>query len=288
MTRSSLTIVAGCVVVSWVVLAAGGCDSSELVADAGQSDAAPAVEEQCLDAEATEPPLVLWAGLFEQEANATFATQFTTDARRCQWTSLGANCILHDCLASGWTGTAATLKGVSAGHVRIGNGTGADDFVDPDANGVYGVRAFDTPRWSAGDTITFTAAGATIPPFTLSIGVPSLLQATDPGRPDAGVKPEIDRRAALTVSWAPTDEKVLVAFVQEPHTSADLWDRQELWCIFDGSAGTGTVPIEALQTLKTIGSSLNFLHYNRRCYGVGGYHLQAAAVNGAWWPVTVK
>jgi hypothetical protein len=69
------------------------------------------------------------------------------------------------------------------------------------------------------------------------------------------------------------------------------WDRQELWCIFDGSAGTGTVPVAALQTLKadaSLDSALCIGHYNRRCYGVGGYHLQATATNGVWWEATVK
>jgi hypothetical protein len=287
MRRSRLVIVAGCAVASWVALAAGGCGSSESAADAGQGGGPPPVEEPCLDAEAVEPPLHLWSGRWNDDCNATFNTVLTADARRCQWTSLGDHCARYDCLERDWTGEAAAMVGFSAGMVKIGNGFGADEVLAaPAANGAYTQGSFSGPRWNAGDTITYTAAGATIPAFTLSIGFPSPLLATDPARPADGVTPELDRSVPLTVSWPPTDQKVLVVFNQG---NGATWDYQELWAIFDGPAGAGTMPVAALQTLKTgLATSLNIFHYNRRCYEVGGYHLQAMAANGVTWVVKVK
>jgi hypothetical protein len=288
--RSIFEIVASCAFVSWVVLAAGGCGSSEAAADAGQGDGPTPVEEPCLDADATEPPLRLFASRWgDEDCNAGFMTHLTTAARRCQWTSLGARCVRYDCLEHDWTGEAATMMGISAGMVTVGNGIGADEVLAaPGADGVYDRTDISGPRWNGGDTITFTALGATIPAFTLSIGMPSPLQATDPARPADGVTPELDRSAPFRISWPPTDEKVLVIVHQGPSSGA-TWDYLELQCLFDGPAGAGTVPVEALQTLKTgLASSLNIAHCNRRCYGVDGYHLQAMARNGVSWEVRVK
>jgi hypothetical protein len=290
MRRSSLGSVAGCAVVSWLVLAAGGCGSSESAADAGQGP--PPVEEQCLDAP-PEPPLQLWTSRWSEESAATFVTHFTTEARRCQWTSLDAHCFVSNCLERDWTGEAATMVGISAGMVTIGNGFGADVVLAaPGADGVYDDLGFSGSRWNAGDTITYTAPGATIPAFTLSIGFPAPLQATDPAPPAAGVIPELDRSAPLTISWPPTDEKVLIGVSQSwRRGGVDNWDRLDLACRFDGAAGAGTVPVAALQTLKTdsgLATTFCLGHQNRRCYDVGGYHLQATATNGVMWEVTVK
>ena len=184
-------------------------------------------------------------------------------------------------------GRARASRRRRAGRVTIGNGVGADEVLAaPAADGVYTQRDISGPRWNAGDTITFTAVGATIPAFTLSIGFPSPLLATDPARPAAGVTPELDRGAPFTISWPPTDEKVLVVFNQGDGAN---WDYQELWGIFDGPAGAGTMPVAALQTLKTgLATSFNIFHYNRRCYEVGGYHLLTMARNAVSWEVTVK
>jgi hypothetical protein len=60
--------------------------------------------------------------------------------------------------------------------------------------------------------------------------------------------------------------------------------------MFDGAAGTGTVPVAALQRLKTSLTSSGYCigHYKRRCYSIGGFHLQATAVNGSSWDATFK
>jgi hypothetical protein len=193
-------------------------------------------------------------------------------------------------LTSCWAGAAATMKGTSAGKVTIGNGSGQDAEQLPDADGVYTPKTWSTQRWKAGDTITFTAEGAAIPAFTVTVGFHTPVVATDPLAPDAGAKPAINRSTPMTFTWTSTDEKVIVMYVQVPTSSSPMWDRRELWCIFDGAAGTGTVPATVLQHLKDgmgyTGYSIG--HYNRRCYNVGGFHVQASGVSGPHWVATVQ
>jgi hypothetical protein len=245
--------------------------------------------EACLDAKATQPPIFAWTNTGSWGSNASFTSQITSEARRCQWKSLSDQCTMYDCLAGDWSGAAATMKGSSAGKVAIGNGTGTDEVLVPDADGVYAVKSWNTVHWNAGDKITFAAEGATIPAFSLSITVPTPLVASDPFGQDAGT-PTIDRSAPLALTWTPTDEKVLVIFGQQPAASAPMWNRLEVWCIFDGAAGAGTVPPVVLQQLRTdlpaTGYSLG--HYNRRCFDVGGFHVQPTALNCLYRPAKVK
>jgi hypothetical protein len=197
---------------------------------------------------------------------------------------------MYDCLSSEWTGAAATMKGTSAGKVTIGNGSGQDAEQLPDADGVYTPKVWNTLRWNAGDTITYTAEGAAIPAFTVTIGFPTPVVATDPLASDAGTKPAVDRSSPMTFSWTATDEKVIVMYAQQPTASSPIWDRRELWCIFDGAAGTGTVPASVLQHLKLgMGQTgYGIGHHNRRCYSIGGFHVQATGTSGPWWTATVK
>jgi hypothetical protein len=308
MKRSVVSGLSCSALVVCIAAVLGACSSSDATTDSSAVDVgkgdvvtvdgpggpdvcAPNVpcEETCLDAKATEPPIFASTCTWDNSSNASFMTHLTPEARRCQWQSVNDNCIVYDCLSSEWTGAAAAIKGTSAGEVTIGNGSGQEVLI-PDADGVYPIKYLSAPAWNAGDTITFTAEGATVPAFTLTIGVPTPVVATDPLAPDAGAKPAVDRSTPMTFSWTPTDEKVLVAFVQQPLAISPVWDRRELWCTFDGAAGTGTVPAAVLQHLKLgMGSTgYGIGHYNRRCYSIGGFHVQVSGVNGLWWNATVK
>jgi hypothetical protein len=246
-------------------------------------------EEACLDAKAKEPPLFAWTSTWNlSSSNAGLVTQITMEPRRCQWSSLTEQCTVYNCLADEWSGGAATMKGVSAGQVTIEKGGAKDAVLSPDADGVYLNEVWSTAHWAAGDKISITAQGATVQAFSLAVDFPTPLAATDPLGADAGGAREIERGVSLTFTWTPTDEKVIAMLAQQPAKASPLWDRRELWCVFDGAAGTGTVPPEVLKHLSTDLriTGYGIAHYRRRCYAIGEHHVQASGANGSWWTAT--
>lgn len=286
-----------------VALVLGACSSSSTTDDgspgdlsqdlaADSSSCAPGApcEEVCLDAKAAEPPLFAWTSTWNlSSSNAGLVTQITMEPRRCQWSSLTDQCTMYDCLASEWSGEAATMKGASAGQVTIEKSGGKDAVLSPDADGVYLNEVWESSaHWAAGDTISFAAQGATVQAFALAVDFPTPLATTDPLGADAGGAREIERSGSLTFTWTPTDEKVIAMLAQQPTKASPLWDRRELWCVFDGAAGTGTVPPEVLKHLLTDLriTGYGIAHYRRRCYAIGEHHVQASGANGSWWIAT--
>ena len=92
------------------------------------------------------------------------------------------------------------------------------------------------------------------------------------------------------ISWTATDGKGLVDIAQKP-TLNETWEGQELMCFFDGSAGTATISVEALQHVDAdpaLHSGSGVSHQAQQCSTLGGFHLWAALQEGQWWEAAIK
>jgi hypothetical protein len=125
------------------------------------------------------------------------------------------------------------------------------------------------------------SGGADIPAFELSTVFPSPVEAIAPDFTQAGPM-AVDRNAPLVMQWAPTEERIWMFAVE--YTLSSEWDRREAWCVFDGAAGSGTMPAEVLQQLNVSDAShlagVGMYHYRERCYALGQTHIAVTAGEG--------
>jgi hypothetical protein len=145
---------------------------------------------------------------------------------------------------------AGTVAVFSAGTITIKDGTSTLANLMPGTNGAYGITSGamnPTVKWTAGDTLSVSAAGATVDAFT-----GSLVTVVDL----AGVTPALSLKTATTVplasplvvSWtAGTATTVRVTLIAAKGTAGD----GIISCSVDDSAGTVTVPTALLSKLAT-------------------------------------
>ncbi len=180
----------------------------------------------------TAVPLEL--GLYQLEAfggNESQARFRNYTGGRCKRTQV-STCTFEDCRPA--TGT---WEGVSAGTITLSGGAGADVVLQPGANGIYPLFIVDGFRWAAGDKITTSATGATVPAFSAELTIPTPIVL-----PAQGSTLILDPKVARAVSWTPTDQTVTVMLAQWMGTDLPLYGS----CDFPGADGTGSIPAELL------------------------------------------
>jgi hypothetical protein len=155
-------------------------------------------------------------------------------------------CLVTTCPAQA-PSDAGTVSLVTAGALTVTGGAFGDAGVEigPDSLGSY---LYNTtgPMFAAGDTLTVTGAGATVPAFAAqTLVAPGPITLTAP-MGDGGTV-DISTSNDLTVSWTggTAGDKVyldLSAFFTSGASASAL-------CNWDSAAGTGTVPAAALAPL---------------------------------------
>lgn len=106
---------------------------------------------------------------------------------------------------------------------------------------VQGSARITLPRALApGETLAMQSAGAEVPAFTASIRVPQRATVRTPTGLVGASGVTLGRDEALTVTWEPTTSPVLVTA-----TTSNGGERTAE-CVFDGAAGSGTVPVAAM------------------------------------------
>jgi hypothetical protein len=102
----------------------------------------------------------------------------------------------------------------------------------------------DQALFDGGETLTVAASGSDVPAFVKSVIAPGTATITSPLIP-SGTSPAvpITRSAGFPVSWTGGSGKVKVSL------SGGSSDTTSVICKFDASAGTGTVPADALMVL---------------------------------------
>jgi hypothetical protein len=265
--------------------AGGGAGVGGTGGAAGTAGAAgsPYVEEPCEDS-AAEPPIFAWAASWQAGSNASLITYLSSDPRRCQRVIINSHCSVYDCLSTHWDGTAAEIKALGAGPFKIQSSDGLPD-IDLPFNLHYDILFTSSPRWKEGDLLTFSAPGDDVPGFNFSIQFPSPLVMLEPAI-DGGW-PVMDTTAPFAVKWEPVDGAVLAIVWRVPTTTADVLERLEGWCYFDGSSGQGEMPVELMQRFAptdagtTMRTGISTLHVARRCYsGIPGRQFVVQVNNG--------
>jgi hypothetical protein len=145
---------------------------------------------------------------------------------------------------------AGTVAVFSAGTITIKDGTATLANMSPGTNGAYGITSGamnPTVKWTPGDTLAVSAAGATVDAFTGNIVTVVDL---------AGITPALSLTTAtnvplatpLVVSWtAGTATTVRVTLLAAKGTAGDGL----ISCSVNDSAGTVTVPTALLSKLTT-------------------------------------
>jgi hypothetical protein len=173
---------------------------------------------------------------------ANFFVGFLQGASNCAQRTEGP-CTVKVCQADAGTAPVA----VSAGDVTASGGTGAPIVAHASSSASYSAGLpMPASRWHAGDMVTISAAGDTVPAFSVMLPFPSALAMTTPAAPGNSFPP-FDHTMDLAFTWSPTtgsnDAHIVI---QQSRPDAGV----TVACRFDRSAGTGTVPAAAMSDLQ--------------------------------------
>jgi len=171
-------------------------------------------------------------------ASATFgetANQF------CATKAFGA-CTLHQCDFDN-----DIPPEVDAGNITVA-GAAIPIKLVADATGDYASVESDAPLFSGGETLTFSATGATVSAFQGSVVAPTGMDVSDV---DASDRLFATEGQDLTVHWSGGSGDVATyAF-----TVLDANELDFLVCMFDRGTGAGTIPGDALQFVSKQGQT---------------------------------
>lgn len=133
----------------------------------------------------------------------------------------------------------------SHGELTLTGLTGGNHTLEADRTG-FGFVAKDEP-WQAGTTLAIKASGGTLPAFSFgsTVDAEPTLTTWDLSTLRADTL-SLPRTQALTVAWTPRQGEVLLLLLQAGLTPSG--DRA-IFCHYPAEPGTGTVPLDALQTL---------------------------------------
>jgi hypothetical protein len=200
-----------------------------------------------------------------QDVNAGFFQVPDT----CTGSSYGA-CTVTSCPP------ASPVSQVSAGIITI-TGTTPTLAVTLDSDGGYAIEKGDEPVaiWNGGETITASAPGSVVPPFTLSGVAPAPLDVQTPVLPSSGPIP-VDRTAGLAFTWASNGGgTVMISLTVAPIV---------ITCQLPQAPGGGVVPKAALQQLPA--STQGTLSVTATGYfpqNVGGWALTLQLLGQTTW-----
>ncbi len=166
-----------------------------------------------------------------------------------------------------------TLTQDSAGVITIA-GTKLDGGVTlvPSADNTYAALSATSRLSAVGDTLTVSAAGATVPAFSgKTVVTPASVTVTAPGCAASNCG-SIPRNAPLLVTWTggTVGTVTVSAFVGVGAETSIVQ------CSYDASAGTGTVPTAALGTLPAGMGSFSVSVANKTTFTAGSYDVSLA------------
>jgi hypothetical protein len=197
-----------------------------------------------------------------------FASFLSGAATSCTPTTTSGSCSFYtNC-------TSTTPAGVSAGTLTISGGNlGAGVAVMPGASNQYTYTA-SSSMFSAGQTLTVSASGATVPAFgPESVAAPALAVLTSPAA--SGGAYTITTSADLAVAW--TGGQAGAQLILEGTTTGT--PQSYFTCTWDGALGQGTVPHAVLAGLA--GQANGYLIYGQfttTSFTSGGYSISESAL----------
>lgn len=194
---------------------------------------------------------------YSRAINAAFGTY---PRRACTERREGACTVRRCTYASSDEQSSSPTTKASAGDITATVGSATTFTMRPDAELDYGFFADGGParRWAAGDAVTITAAGATVPAFSFTGAIPAVVDGTV-GELAAGETNQIaiDRTSALSARWtatgAPGDVVHVVVSQGTSRGGSVTYPRTAVTvrCVYATSAGTASIPPTVLADLVT-------------------------------------
>ena len=183
----------------------------------------------------------------------------------CAVHAVGDNCMIDTC-------TTAMPTPASAGTITIA-GLAAPITLAPKTDSTYEAYNGMALLFGHGETATITAAGAEVPSFTATVTTPSKATISVP----ANAMPlAVSRTHDFTAKWSGSSGKLQVALIS---------GMTELWCRFDASAGTGTIPAATMAMLPASPTgSIGFISLAPQTIVAGDWSIDVAADYSAVWP----
>jgi hypothetical protein len=183
---------------------------------------------------------------------------------------------------------------ISAGTARLRGGL-QDFTLTPRADGIYDATFAEGPLFEGGERLFMSLSGQLRPPVVLPaarlVEAPGKSAAITSARPST-----LSRQEPFTSTWTgasrpatmrlnfESDEKVLI-------TDEIFISKYQLACTFDGSAGSGTIPVAALSRFPVVVGSYNYrveieetqdIASQRLTFGLG-----VPAANGEFQPLVL-
>jgi hypothetical protein len=129
-----------------------------------------------------------------------------------------------------------------------------------------------SPGFTAGQTLTVSASGATVPAFgPLSIVAPDLTQITSPAMSSDGGTTVIPTTADLPITW---NGGQAGATMQLEAIESNGF----AYCAWVGSAGQGTIPAATLKPLSGTSGYLFYGQSNTTTFFAGQYNVSLTAL----------
>jgi hypothetical protein len=138
-------------------------------------------------------------------------------------------------------GSGASAKDTdrSAGKLTFTGGS-KSVLLTPAADKTYAGTGGKGALFTGGETLSLTAEGADVPPFTMTVTTPGKLTLTAPDVPAAGPL-KVTRAKGLAATWSGTSRGEVVLYLD----AASGGDAHAVTCTFPASAGRGTIPADA-------------------------------------------
>ena len=184
------------------------------------------------------------------------------DAIRCQRRTVGA-CVVNQCSNVGidFVNGEPMCSGANPGTLVVTR-AGSNTF---QVNG--SARVTLDRALMSGETLALRTTGGDVPAFTATLTVPARTRVTAPEGLVNGRGVNLARGEDLRVTWEPTTSRVALLVT-------DAYGLQSTTeCVFDGAAGVGTIPANALI---------------ERPGHVGVYTLEESSLQVGVFPVTLR
>lgn len=162
----------------------------------------------------------------------------------------------------------------SAGAITI-SGASQPITLMPSVDKTYQTMNAPKPLFTGGELVTFAAAGADVPAFSKSLTMPSQIMITSPTKPSSSMI--INRAQDFTVLWSGGGTGILeIGLVT---TSSE----EAVFCRFDASASTGTIPSTALQLLPAGAGTFSMTSIAEAKHVVGDWLVDVEGYFNAVW-----
>lgn len=195
-------------------------------------------------------PVYTLSGGFIAVGDASPATADASATANCTGTVSGSCCFTPPGTASdAGVADGGSVSLVSAGTITVDDGTTAIAALNPGTNEGYGIASTNNPsvKWQPGDTLSFSAAGATVQSFKGSVvavqdfaGVTPALSYTTPST--------VPIKSDFVVTWTAGNGSTVRLFVDALKGTAQ---QGAITCDAPDSAGSVTVPAALLGHLAT-------------------------------------